>query len=358
MSSEEASEKPFEPTPKKLEDARKKGEIAKSMDVQVACGYAGFWGCLITVGLALISDSAEVLRHPFDDAERFAQQIFQNDTPAALGAWVLEALLAFTPLFVFPAALVLLGLLAQRAIVFTPTKLQPKLSRVDPFKNAKSKFGRSGFFEFGKSFFKLLIYTLCLGVFLQKNFNQTVGLLYTKPNQALVGLGHLVLSFMFIAVIIATAIAAVDFSWQRHEHLRKHRMTQKEVKDETKESEGDAHFKQERRQRAQHIALNQMLGAVPNADVIIVNPTHFAVALEWSRKKHEAPKCVAKGVDEIALKLREVAQEAGVPIHSDPPAARLLYASVEIGNEIQPEHYLAVAAAIRFSDDMRKRARL
>jgi flagellar biosynthetic protein FlhB len=131
-------------------------------------------------------------------------------------------------------------------------------------------------------------------------------------------------------------------------------MSHKDMRDESKESEGDPHLKQARRGRAQEIAMNQMMGDVPFADVVIVNPTHFAVALKWEGSRTSAPKCVAKGVDEVALRMRTIATDANVAIHSDPPTARALFAVVEIGQEIKPEHYAAVALAIRFADTLRK----
>jgi flagellar biosynthetic protein FlhB len=152
-------------------------------------------------------------------------------------------------------------------------------------------------------------------------------------------------------------IGAVDFLWQVSEHHRKNRMSHEELKEEVKQSEGDPHMKQQRRQRGMDIATNRMLRDVPSADVVIVNPTHYAVALKWDRGKVGAPVCVAKGVDEIAARIREVAAEAGVPMRRDPATARALHASVEIGQEILPEHYRAVAAAIRFAEAMRAKAR-
>ena len=116
-------------------------------------------------------------------------------------------------------------------------------------------------------------------------------------------------------------------------------------------------MKQQRRQKAQQIAMSQMMGAVPEADVVIVNPTHYAVALKWSREQGSAPMCVAKGVGHVALQIREKAIEAGVAIHRDPPTARALYATVDLGDEIAPEHYKAVAAAIRFADALREKVR-
>ena len=170
-------------------------------------------------------------------------------------------------------------------------------------------------------------------------------------------LARLAIEFLAVVFIVSMTIGGLDYLWQYQEHMRKNRMSLKELKDEHKDSEGDPHMKQKRRQRGQEIATNQMMANAAGADVVIVNPTHYSVALKWSRKKGEAPICVAKGVDEIALRIREIAQENGIPIHSDPPTARALYATTELGWQIAPEHYMAVAAAIRFSEAMRKRAR-
>ena len=134
-------------------------------------------------------------------------------------------------------------------------------------------------------------------------------------------------------------------------------MSHKELTDEAKQAEGDPHMKQQRRQRGHEIAMNKMIAEVPTADVVIVNPTHYAVALKWDRSTPGAPECVAKGVDNVAARIREIAQENAVPIHSDPPTARALYASVNLGEEIAPEHYKPVAAAIRFAEAMREKAR-
>jgi flagellar biosynthetic protein FlhB len=124
-----------------------------------------------------------------------------------------------------------------------------------------------------------------------------------------------------------------------------------------KEAEGDPHLKQHRRMRAQELAMNQMMADVPGADVVIVNPTHYAVALAWDRGPGSAPVCVAKGRDQVAARIRETARQAGVPVHADPPTARALFATVEIGAQIAPEHYRPVAAAIRFAEAMRRKAR-
>jgi flagellar biosynthetic protein FlhB len=143
--------------------------------------------------------------------------------------------------------------------------------------------------------------------------------------------------------------------WQRAQHLRRNRMSRQEMVDENKDQEGDPHVKMQRRQRGQEIATNRMLQDVAKADVVVVNPTHYAVALRWNRKGRGAPICVAKGFDEVAARIREKAALAGVPLHSDPATARAIHASVQIGQPILPDHYRAVAAAIRFAEAMRKR---
>ena len=349
---DEAAEKSHEPTQKKLDDARKKGEIARSNDVNVALAYFGVWGLFIVTGGAAVSQLGSGLQTSMRQAFDHANSL---DFSASMFAPVLYEACRFVALFALvPASLIILALLAQRALLFTPNKLQPKLSRLSILKNAQNKFGRSGLFEFAKSFVKLFIYSLCLALFLGSHFDTIIGVSAASERGAILVLFDLLKSFLGLAVLIAASIGALDYGWQLMEHQRKNRMSHKELRDESKESEGDPHLKQARRARAQEVAMNQMMAEVPSADVIIVNPTHYAVALKWEGAKTSAPKCVAKGVDETALRIRAVATDSNVAIHSDPPTARLLYAGVEIGQEISPEHYAAVAIAIRFAETLRQ----
>jgi len=253
--------------------------------------------------------------------------------------------------------LALLVVLAQRGLVFAPTKLAPQLSRISLIKGVANKFGREGLFEFAKSFVKLSIYSAVLGVFLVLQAEAILGTLYFTPAIATAELLQLSLLLLSVVLVIALVIGLIDLVWQRAEHLRKNRMSRKELTDEMKESEGDPVMKQQRRQKAVSLAMNQMLADVPDADVVIVNPTHYAVALKWDKASGRAPVCVAKGVDAVADRIRALASEAGVPIRSDPPTARALHATLAVGEEIRSEQYRAVAAAIRFAEGLRKRAR-
>ena len=272
---------------------------------------------------------------------------------ASLGV---KVLIFFALFFIFPMSLVLLSLIATRGFVFTPTKLLPKASRINPIENAKNKYGRKGLFEFAKSFAKLVLFSLVLFLIIRSQISEIIGAVREDPHSVIMLISSLFLRIFLIVFLVAVAIGAIDAFWQHSEHIRKNRMSQKELRDEMKETEGDPHLKQHRRMRAQEMALNQMITEVPKADVIIVNPTLYAVALSWSRLPGSAPVCVAKGCDHVAARIRTTAQEAGVPIHSDPPTARAIYATVDLGNEVTTDLYQPVAAAIRFADSMRKKA--
>ncbi|MGJ8543978.1 MAG: flagellar type III secretion system protein FlhB [Sulfitobacter sp.] len=357
MSDEDSGEKTFDATPQKLLEARKKGEIAKSADLLTAAGYGGLLIALLAVGTGAITQMGSALMVLIDRAGELAPLFFGGTAqPPTLGL-IRQINGAILPFFAMPALAVILCALAQRAIVFAPSKIAPKLNRISILANAKNKFGRSGLFEFTKSFTKLCIYSTCLALFIRANLPEMIAVLGNSPRAAVSLLAQLCLSFLFAVVLISGAIGVIDAIWQHHEHLRKNRMSRKDIMDETKQAEGDPHLKQERRQRAMSISQSRMMQDVPQADVIIVNPTHYAVALKWSRLPGEAPVCVAKGLDEIAARIREIANESAVPIHSDPPTARALHATTKIGDQIAPEHFRAVAAAIRFAETMRLRAR-
>ena len=357
MAEDDGAEKSHEPSQRKLDDARKKGEIPRSPDMLTAAAYLGMLLTGLAVGGNTILQFGEALLPLIERPERLTPLFFNGAAAAPHGSILAAVLEPILPWLAAPAVAVLLTLFATRTLVFTGSKLSPKASRLSPIENAKNKFGRRGLFEFAKSLTKLLLYSVLLGVFLASRLDEIVGAARASPREASLLLVTLILRLLGIAALVAVALGAIDFLWQRAEHLRRNRMSQKELRDEYKEAEGDPMFKQHRRARAQEIALNQMMSDVPGADVVIVNPTHYAVALKWDRLTGEAPVCVAKGVDEVARKIREVAEDAGVPIHSDPPTARALYATTEIGNQITPDHYRPVAAAIRFSEAMRKKMR-
>ena len=353
---EDDTEKPLDPTPRKLEKAREKGEVVKSADLSTAAAYGGLLLALLLAPHTLVwMGSALILL--LDHPEALAPGLLSTAPAPELSPVMYSVALSLLPWFGLPVLAALLAILAQRSLVVSADKLRPRLSRVSLLANARNKFGPQGLFEFAKSFSKLAIYSACMYLFLRARLDGMMSTARTDPMLAVAYLGRLCIEFLLIVLIVAIVIGAIDYAWQWHAHMRKHRMSHKEMKDEHKESEGDPQMKQARRARAQEIASRRMMADVPSADVVMVNPTHYAVALKWSRKPGEAPHCVAKGVDEVAHRIRAAAIEAGVPVHSDPPATRAIYATTELGAEIAPDHYRAVAAAIRFAERMRRAAR-
>lgn len=353
---DEDDDKQFEPTQKKLDDARKRGEVARSADLLTAAAYLGFLVVAGTIGQTTLINIGAELTRILADAPALATAVFADNQQAPLTEMTSGTLVNLVAWFALPGCFVLLCAAGQQALIFAPSKLTPKLSRISPLANAKIKFGRQGLFEFAKSFTKLAVYSFILGMFLMSHTDEVTGTIRLAPTGTVLTLGRLIVNFVTIVFSVTAAIGVIDFFWQRSEHLRRNRMSRKELVDENKQMEGDPHVKQQRRQRAQEIAMNRSLQDIPGSDVVIVNPTHYAVALKWSRAPGAAPVCVAKGVDEMAAKIREIAERAAVPIHRDPPAARAIYAAVDVGREIRPDHYRAVAAAIRFAELMRRRA--
>ncbi|GAB4530238.1 MAG: EscU/YscU/HrcU family type III secretion system export apparatus switch protein [Amphiplicatus sp.] len=352
-----AGEKTHQPTQRKLQKSREQGEVPYSSEATVAATYASFYFALILAGGWSAAKVCEILLAFFRRPADVGAALMSPAPSGFAERVVIELALALAPLFGALALAALASILAQRAVVFAPSKIKPKLSRLSIIDNAKQKYGPQGLFEFFKSFAKLSAITVILLFGLKDRFMELPSL-SALPAQAF---GEIVLReatfFLGLVTAAAVAIAAIDLPWRIYQHRKKLMMSHQELKEESKETEGDPTLKAARRERANALARNRMLADVPEASVVIVNPTHYAVALKWEREKGGAPVCVAKGVDEIAARIREIAAKAGVPIRRDPPTARSIYAVVEIGEEIRREHYAAVAAAIHYADEVQRKAK-
>lgn len=356
MSEEDEGDKEHDASPQKLEQARKQGDVPRSADLLMAAGIGGFVIAAVGFGGWAVRRAGDAGMVLLDQPDRLSTLMATGASGPLAGI-----LLAFAAppiaLLLLPPVLVLTVIAATKGFVVAPGKIAPKLSRISPLATAKHKFGKEGLVEFGKSAVKFCLVALILYHFLATRFPDVLASLYLSPAMSAALLGRLTLDFLFILLLVATTIGGVDYLWQVHLHRQRNRMSRKEMMEEFKDSEGDPHLKSARRQRAQEVATNRMLTDVASAEVVVVNPTHYAVALRWDRAKGGAPVCVAKGVDEIAKRIRERAAEHGVPLHSDPPTARAIFATVELGQEVRADHYRAVAAAIRFADAMRRKAR-
>jgi flagellar biosynthesis protein FlhB len=350
------TDKEFAPTQKRLEDARRRGDFARSPDLISAAALAGFVLAILAFGPTALIKSATAAMAVIDRPADFGS-VLQGDGPLVLGTVFLAIVQPLAVFFLLPGAVALLAVAATRGFVISGEKLAPKLSKISPIATAKQKFGLDGLFEFGKSTLKLVLMSLVLYFFALHAFDDILASHALAAAQGAQLLLRYLILFIMVAFAISLVLGAADFGWQIYRHHERNRMSRKELLDETKDTEGDPHVKGQRRLRAQELATKQMLADVAGADVIIVNPTHYAVALKWRRGSRTAPICVAKGVDEIAAQIRARAAEHAVPIHRDPPTARAIHATVKLGDPIRSEHFKAVAAAIRFAEAMRAKAR-
>ncbi len=354
---QDSGEKSHDATPQKLEKARKKGDIPKSMDLSAAASYLGLLVAFLAFGAIAVPEMASGLQVFLAMPDRLDGAILGPGGMAVSAGIILRALAPVGAIFIIPVVFSLMSILAQRGFVVAPHKLMPKLNKISPVAGAKNKFGVAGLVEFGKTFVKMSAVTVIVGLYLSNLFGPLLGVSRGNPADLVAMIFRVLVDLLTLVTVFSVLVGLVDVIWQRFNFARKQRMSLQELKDENKDSEGDPHTKSQRRQKGRDIATNRMLLDVPKADVVVVNPTRYAVALKWSRKPGSAPTCVAKGKGEVAARIREAASLGGVPIHSDPPTARAIYATVKIGQEIAPEHYKAIAAALRFAEIMRKKVR-
>ena len=345
-----------EASPRKLEEARKKGDVAKSPDVAAAMSLAGAAAVLLLGGGYFSQQMAEHLL-PFI-AEPHAMI---GGLEAGAGVEIgMRALWAAAP---FLAALMLAviiggvgGNLAQSGILFTAEKIKPKWSAVNPLEGFKRIFGPDGIVQFIKTFLKLVaIGAVCWWV-LKPHARELENLAAMSPAMILPFARDLAGSLMISALVFLAFTAGADFIWQKFRFAKRMRMTKEEMKEDFKQSEGDPHVKAKLRQIRMQRSRQRMMQAVPTATVIVTNPTHYSVALRYEPDQGDgAPICVAKGIDALALRIREVAKEHNVPIVENVPLARALYAAVEVDDIIPREHFEAAAKVIGFVMQARKR---
>ncbi|RJE79277.1 flagellar type III secretion system protein FlhB [Paracoccus sp. JM45] len=348
--SEDSDDKQFEASEQKLSQAREKGDIPRSTELNATTMYLGAFlafsmvsGYAVRQWLAMATRALGAEGWP-DDVTATARDMGAFAGVAAVG---LAALLVVA---------IMVGLIATRGLIFSPQKLAFDLNRINPVKNAGQKFGANGMVTFAISLGKAGL--VCAGGwFLYASLLDRIAGMAMAGGQWTTALGAIMGQVLLLALVVSVLFTVPDIMWKWFDHRRKNRMSRKDLQDEFKDSEGDPHLKAARRQRAVDIAMQQMLTDVAKADVVIVNPTHYAVALQWKRGSGRAPVVVAKGTDEVAARIRAKARENNVPIWSDPPCTRAIHAGVKVGAEISHDHFAAVAAAIRFAEKMRLKAR-
>ena len=344
-------ERTEEPTQKKLDDAKKKGQIARSKEM-------GTLGVLLSaaIGMLVVGGAlAEALHSIMSNYFSVEREIIFDEN-ATLNIWsgIFNTLLV--PLGTF-FAIVVFGAFVGNTIVggfnFSWQGAAPKPSKMSPMKGFKRMFGTQALVELLKGLGKFLVVAVSAFFLLRWQFSTILqlsgGILEQTMQDAV-----LLLGFMFLLLVCSMLfIVAIDVPFQRHNHNKQLRMTKQEVKDERKNAEGSPEVKGKIRQMQLSMAMKRMMQDIPQADVVVTNPTHFAVALVYNPESKGAPKVVAKGNDEVAAKIREVAMDSEVPIVESPALARAVYYSTKIGQEIPEGLFMAVAQVLAFVFQMR-----
>jgi flagellar biosynthetic protein FlhB len=339
------SQKTEEPTQKRLEDARKKGDVVKSQDVPAWFLLMTAAGIVAAAGpvMRMIADPlVRILDHP--EAFHLANGGAMNMARALLMALLAPMGMIFGTLLVGS----IFGHVIQVPPLWTMEKMKPDLDKLSPAKGLSRMFGAQGWMNLLKAALKIVAVggAMTYAVWPQAGRLTEAGALDVS---ALLGLAQMLAGRMFIAALIAIGlIAGLDYIWQRMSFMNRMKMSRRDIRDEAKQSDGDPAIKAKLRLIRMKRAQKRMMANVPKATVIINNPTHYSVALRYEPDTDAAPICVAKGVDEVALRIREVASEAGVPMIENVPLARALYASVEVDESVPREHFEAVAKVIGF----------
>lgn len=345
----EGGEKTEEATPKKLEDVRKEGNVAKSREVVTAATLIALYLCL-RFGMGFVGNGFLKCFHVF--YELIPQIVDEGLTITNFNMLMRNTILATT---IIIAPFLLAGLIVafmsnylQFKFQVTTKPLQPKFSKLNPINGFKRMFSLNSLMELLKSIIKIIFIGYIAYSILSAHMNDIFLIYDMSMQQSLSLMYEIVLELLLKVCVMFAVLAAADYIYQKWKFRDDNKMTKQEIKDEHKNSEGDPKIKGQQRQRMMQASQRRMMQAVPEADVVITNPTHFAVALSYKSGEHTAPVVVAKGTDFLAAKIKDLAKEHKVDIVENKPLARMLYYNVEVDSEIPPELYQAVAEVLAY----------
>ena len=335
-----------QPTQKRLEQAREQGDIVKSMELSGFIVLGGSTLALAMFGKDTMIGMVRLLTMFLEQPDLMA---VDGAGLAAMSRGLLFQLaIVLAPLFGIFAVAALAGHVMQGRPGFTPSKLAPDFNKVSPMAGFKRLFGLDGWMNLVKGLAKMTIVGLAVWTQLWPERGMLESILTQSPGGVVADMGHLLFKVLIATLAALAVIAAGDYFLQHMQFMKRNRMSKQEIKEEYRQNEGDPHIKAKIRQLRQERSRKRMMARVPEATVVIMNPTHYAVALQYESGKMAAPICVAKGVDALALRIRAVAEDNDVAVVENPPLARALHASVEIDEPVPPEHFKAVAQVIGY----------
>ncbi len=345
-------EKTEEPTAKKLSDARKDGQVAKSKEIANAASMFAMF-LIIRIYLGTLGNNLTGLFAFLYNMIPGAVQMYDGEVPKLAIVDVVRTAMIRILIFIAPFLIgaFLVAFIADVVQVkWQPTTkpLKPKFSKLNPINGFKRIFSANSLMELLKSLLKLGLVGYVVYSYIRKEID-TIFILYDITMRQAIGLiGKLVVDLGIRIAAVYIIIAAADFAYQKIKFRNDMKMTKQEVKDEFKNSEGDPQIKGKQRQRMREASMRRMMQELPSADVVITNPTHYAVAIRYDRDKDNAPIVIGKGADYLAQRIKDIAKDNNIYIYEDKPLARMLYANVEVMDEIPPELYEAVANVLAF----------
>lgn len=348
----EDQEKTESASPRRLEKAREDGQIARSKELTTFLLLAGGLGSLWGMGGALYGQLGQVMEQAFlfDRSQAFEVESMLSKS------WVLgeRALQGILPFFLVMVVVALLSPMLLGGLLISSKSLKPQLSKLNPMKGLKRMFSSQAVAELAKVIVKAVGFGSVLVFFMTSNIPAFIALMGQPIQQALANALSLVVQACGSMILALFAVVIIDVPYQLWHHAKQLRMSKEEIKRENKESDGDPQVKGRIRAQQQAMARQRMMANIPTADVIVTNPTHYAVALRYEESGMSAPRVVAKGADAVAMRIREMGQEHGVPLLEAPPLARALFRHVDIEHEVPEQLYTAVAEVVAWALSLKR----
>ena len=336
-----AGEKTEKATPKKRQDSRKKGQVAKSQDVNTAIVLLGVFSFLSLAGSYLLEIIFSVMRHTFQDL--MLVKLTEENIFTIFIAILKELVYFLGPIMLVAMIAGVASNYMQVGFLFSTEVIQPKLEKLNPIKGFKRIFSIRAIVELFKSILKISVVGLITFLVLWSRVDEILFLAQKPIGAALATVASLTVQMGLFASAALLVISVLDYMYQKYDFEKNIRMSKQDIKDEYKNMEGDPLIKSKIKQKQREMAMRRMMQEVPNADVVITNPTHYAIALKYDENKLDAPYVVAKGVDFVAQKIKLIAKEKDIITVENRPLARALYSQTEIGDAIPEEFFKAVA---------------
>ncbi len=350
---DDSGEKTEEPSQHRIDEARKKGDVAASKELSSVLILTGTFSVLILSSIYIFELLTEYMEwlYSLEIKKAYTEEMGQR----ILKETLFMGAKAVAPVFITSACLGILSQIMQVGILFSPEVLELKLDRINPLSGLKRIFSKKAIVEVIKGLFKFSIVLVVTYMILNENLSSFTGFLHTDAAQA-IGYGKLFAFKLAAAIFIGLAIVAVgDFAWEKYAYKQKLRMSKQQVKEELKQKEGNPEVKQKIRAIQREMSQKRMISDIPKADVIVTNPTHISIVIRYDNETMIAPQVIGKGQDHLALRIREIAKEHDIPIVENVPLARAIYKTVKVGEGVPRTLYKAVAEILAFVYKLKKK---